>query len=229
MPDFLYCQRQRGQRDCRPRYAVLPDVLRNHLGLVGTNFGCGLEQCGCCMVLIDGRPEKSCGKAVSTVAGKQWSRSRGSGRASGRTRCNRLFSTSRPGNAATACPGSSSPRRHCSTATRRRAGARSRWRSTTISAAVAAMCGFCAPSNAPPRESGGRTRDERCRQAPCRRCSSKSAARSVGRLPRAGQGAGFDRPGRDRPGRPDRDAADRGRGARCRARSASCCRPATPH
>ena len=48
----------------------LLDVLRNHLGLVGTKFGCGLEQCGCCMVLIDGSPEKSCGKAVSTVAGK---------------------------------------------------------------------------------------------------------------------------------------------------------------
>jgi nicotinate dehydrogenase subunit A len=48
----------------------LLDVLRNHLGLVGTRFGCGLEQCGCCMVLIDGEPTKSCGKALSTVAGK---------------------------------------------------------------------------------------------------------------------------------------------------------------
>ena len=48
----------------------LLDVLRNNLGLVGTKFGCGLEQCGTCMVLIDGRPEKSCGKALSTVAGK---------------------------------------------------------------------------------------------------------------------------------------------------------------
>jgi nicotinate dehydrogenase subunit A len=48
----------------------LLDVLRNHLGLKGTKFGCGLEQCGCCMVLIDGSPEKSCGKAVSTVAGR---------------------------------------------------------------------------------------------------------------------------------------------------------------
>ena len=48
----------------------LLDILRNHLGLVGTRFGCGLEQCGCCMVLIDGEPVKSCGKAVSTVAGK---------------------------------------------------------------------------------------------------------------------------------------------------------------
>ena len=48
----------------------LLDVLRNHLGLVGTKFGCGEEQCGSCMVLVDGMPEKSCGKALSTVAGK---------------------------------------------------------------------------------------------------------------------------------------------------------------
>src|SRR6266699_3801632 len=48
----------------------LLDVLRNHLGLVGTKFGCGAEQCGSCMVLVDGEPEKSCGKALSTVAGK---------------------------------------------------------------------------------------------------------------------------------------------------------------
>jgi nicotinate dehydrogenase subunit A len=49
----------------------LLDVLRNHLGLKGTKFGCGLEQCGCCMVLVDGQPEKSCGKALATVAGRQ--------------------------------------------------------------------------------------------------------------------------------------------------------------
>jgi nicotinate dehydrogenase subunit A len=49
----------------------LLDILRNHLGLSGTKFGCGLEQCGCCMVLIDGEPAKSCGKALSTLAGKE--------------------------------------------------------------------------------------------------------------------------------------------------------------
>jgi nicotinate dehydrogenase subunit A len=48
----------------------LLDVLRNHLGLVGTKFGCGAEQCGSCMVLVDGKPEKSCGKALSTMEGK---------------------------------------------------------------------------------------------------------------------------------------------------------------
>ena len=52
------------------RDTPLLDVLRNHLGLMGTKFGCGEEQCGCCMVLIDGRPEKSCGKALATVAGR---------------------------------------------------------------------------------------------------------------------------------------------------------------
>jgi nicotinate dehydrogenase subunit A len=49
----------------------LLDILRNHLGLVGTKFGCGEEQCGCCMVLVDGRADKSCGKALSTVAGRE--------------------------------------------------------------------------------------------------------------------------------------------------------------
>lgn len=49
----------------------LLDVLRNHLGLTGTKFGCGQEQCGCCMVLVDDRPEKSCGKALSTVVGRE--------------------------------------------------------------------------------------------------------------------------------------------------------------
>src|ERR1700752_1503262 len=49
----------------------LLDILRNYLGLYGTKFGCGLEQCGCCMVLIDGEPAKSCGKALSTLAGRK--------------------------------------------------------------------------------------------------------------------------------------------------------------
>jgi aerobic-type carbon monoxide dehydrogenase small subunit (CoxS/CutS family) len=48
----------------------LLNVLRNDLGLMGTRFGCGLEQCGCCMVLIDGAPEKSCSKPVWSIIGK---------------------------------------------------------------------------------------------------------------------------------------------------------------
>ena len=48
----------------------LLDVLRNQLRLTGTRFGCGLEQCGCCFVLIDGAPVKSCGRAIASVAGR---------------------------------------------------------------------------------------------------------------------------------------------------------------
>jgi nicotinate dehydrogenase subunit A len=48
----------------------LLDVLRNHLDLKGSRYGCGLEQCGSCMVVIDGRPEYSCARDISTVVGR---------------------------------------------------------------------------------------------------------------------------------------------------------------
>ncbi len=44
-------------------------ALRNELGLQGTRYGCGLEQCGCCMVLIDGEPVYACTRAVESAAG----------------------------------------------------------------------------------------------------------------------------------------------------------------
>jgi nicotinate dehydrogenase subunit A len=45
-------------------------VLRNHLGLKGTRFGCGLGVCGACMVLVDGRRTYSCDTPLWSVAGK---------------------------------------------------------------------------------------------------------------------------------------------------------------
>ena len=45
-------------------------VLRNALGLTGSRFGCGLEQCGACMVLVDGEPVYACTREVGTVAGR---------------------------------------------------------------------------------------------------------------------------------------------------------------
>jgi nicotinate dehydrogenase subunit A len=48
----------------------LLSVLRDELFLRGSKFGCGTEQCGACMVLIDGRPEHSCAREVATVAGR---------------------------------------------------------------------------------------------------------------------------------------------------------------
>ena len=45
-------------------------VLRDELGLRGSRFGCGTEQCGACMVLIDGEPSFSCARAIETLVGK---------------------------------------------------------------------------------------------------------------------------------------------------------------
>lgn len=40
-------------------------ILRNHLGLVGPKLGCGQEQCGACVVLVDGDAVNSCVRAAS--------------------------------------------------------------------------------------------------------------------------------------------------------------------
>ena len=45
-------------------------VLRDYLGLTGTKYGCGIEVCGACTVLVDGEPEKSCDMDVKEAAGK---------------------------------------------------------------------------------------------------------------------------------------------------------------
>jgi isoquinoline 1-oxidoreductase alpha subunit len=45
-------------------------VLREHLGLTGTKFGCGIAQCGACTVHVDGIPMRSCVTPVSAVTGK---------------------------------------------------------------------------------------------------------------------------------------------------------------
>ena len=46
-------------------------VLRDVLGLTGTKYGCGIEVCGACTVLVDGRAEKSCDMEVGEAAGKK--------------------------------------------------------------------------------------------------------------------------------------------------------------
>jgi nicotinate dehydrogenase subunit A len=53
-----------------PEEANLLDVLRNHLGLFGPRFGCGAEQCGCCMVLVDDQAVTSCATSLDAVAGR---------------------------------------------------------------------------------------------------------------------------------------------------------------
>lgn len=48
---------------------TLLDVLRNDLGLTAARFGCGEEQCGACMVLVDGQPAYACTQPVDTLGG----------------------------------------------------------------------------------------------------------------------------------------------------------------
>lgn len=45
-------------------------VLREHLELTGTKFGCGIAQCGACTVHIDGQATRSCVTPIAAVAGK---------------------------------------------------------------------------------------------------------------------------------------------------------------
>jgi isoquinoline 1-oxidoreductase alpha subunit len=46
-------------------------VLREHLGLTGTKYGCGIAQCGSCTVHIDGAPVRSCAIPASALGPKQ--------------------------------------------------------------------------------------------------------------------------------------------------------------
>jgi isoquinoline 1-oxidoreductase subunit alpha len=46
-------------------------VLREHLGLTGTKYGCGVAQCGSCTVHIDGAPVRSCVMPVSALTARQ--------------------------------------------------------------------------------------------------------------------------------------------------------------
>jgi isoquinoline 1-oxidoreductase alpha subunit len=46
-------------------------VLRDHLGMTGTKFGCGAALCGACTVHLDGEPVRSCQLPLEAVAGRK--------------------------------------------------------------------------------------------------------------------------------------------------------------
>ena len=46
-------------------------VLRDHVGLTGTKFGCGLALCGACTVHLDGKPARACQTPLSAAVGKK--------------------------------------------------------------------------------------------------------------------------------------------------------------
>ena len=45
-------------------------VLRDLIGLTGTKYGCGIEVCGACIVMVSGQPEKACRFNASSAVGK---------------------------------------------------------------------------------------------------------------------------------------------------------------
>src|ERR1700740_554777 len=54
-----------------PGESALLEAIRIRLELFGSRVGCGAEQCGSCMMLIDGRAEFSCTRTLDSVAGRK--------------------------------------------------------------------------------------------------------------------------------------------------------------
>src|SRR4249920_2508703 len=46
-------------------------VLRDHLDMTGTKFGCGMALCGACTVHVDGQPTRSCVTPISALTSKK--------------------------------------------------------------------------------------------------------------------------------------------------------------
>ena len=58
------------QTDAAPDTPLLW-VLRDHLNMTGTKYGCGIAQCGACTVHLDGEPVRSCSTPLSSADGRK--------------------------------------------------------------------------------------------------------------------------------------------------------------
>jgi len=61
---------KRVRTDASPETQLLW-VLRDHLGLTGTKYGCGIAACDACTVHIDGKPARACVTRLADVVGKR--------------------------------------------------------------------------------------------------------------------------------------------------------------
>ena len=68
MPYDLTVNGQAHSVDADPSTPLLW-VLRDHLGMTGTKYGCGIAQCGACTVHLDGTPTRSCQVPLESAAG----------------------------------------------------------------------------------------------------------------------------------------------------------------
>ena len=70
MPVSLMINGQSTDVDADPQTPLLW-VLRDHLGMTGTKFGCGIAQCGACTVHIDGAAVRSCQYPLEAAVGSE--------------------------------------------------------------------------------------------------------------------------------------------------------------
>ena len=103
VPVTVLVNGQRREVRTEPDTALLY-VLRNHLGLKGTRFGCGLGLCGACLVLVDGQAAYSCDLPLWAVRDKTVTTVEGLGPRPAASRLRGRSSRARPPSAATACP-----------------------------------------------------------------------------------------------------------------------------
>jgi len=70
MPEYSFRVNGEAQIVEAPEDMPLMWVLRDLLGLTGTKFACGENQCGACTVHVDGSPVRSCSRRISGVEGR---------------------------------------------------------------------------------------------------------------------------------------------------------------
>jgi isoquinoline 1-oxidoreductase alpha subunit len=71
MPAYTFTLNDQRTTVDAPEDMPLLWVLRDLIGLTGTKYGCGIGQCGCCTVHLDGAAAFSCALPIASVAGRQ--------------------------------------------------------------------------------------------------------------------------------------------------------------